>query len=132
MASIAVSLSVAHESERHTVLYLALAPSSRSRCLKCRKPIGKGQPCLVLILAVTPRRTARKSRCLDCVDGKLANAVVVACGSAANLPVAHNADPGAAASLKRLLVTLSGQPASGDRDERGKCEVQGDGARWRG
>eukprot|EP00966_Prymnesium_polylepis_P172716 3994373-Prymnesium_polylepis.1 len=91
---------------RPTQFHLGRAPSSRSRCLGCRKPIGKGQPRLVLTLAVTPRRTARKSRCLECLDRRLAEAVVRACGSAGALPVAVDVKPEAAEALKARLSVL--------------------------
>jgi hypothetical protein len=107
---------------------------AKPRASGCGRTIDKGQLRLVLTLSVTPRRTTRKSRCLECLDNRLAAAVVGACGVTANLPVASNVDPDTAASLKRRLATLSCQPVSriATRDEGCACSVTGHGAWWGG
>ena len=86
--------------------HLALAPTGRARCRGCKSAIGKGDLRIVVTCFVKCGMSRRFSRCLACVDGKLAAAVVHACGSAKALPVAAGVDPEAAEALKARLVAL--------------------------
>ena len=61
---------------------------------------------MVVTCFVTHGVSRRVSRCGLCVDGKLANAVAVACGAKA-LPVSAGVPPDAAEALKARLAALS-------------------------
>jgi hypothetical protein len=70
---------------------------------ECDSETGKFSSNLVVNIHAYP---VRKSRCLECLDRRLAEAVVRACGSAGALPVAVDVKPEAAEALKARLSVL--------------------------
>ena len=111
---------------------LALAPTGRARCRKCKSVIGKGDLRIVVTCFVKRGMSRRVSRCVWCLDGRLAKAVIGACGDACALPVAAGVDHETAEALKARLVALadtaSGQRVSAGDGEGGKRAISRDGS----
>ena len=58
------------------------ATSDRAKCRRCNKKIGKGALRLRIVAFVCPGRSTAFFRCAECVDPKLAAAVLNVCGAA--------------------------------------------------
>ena len=86
------------------------AASARARCRRCRRTIAKGALRLRIVAFVRPGHSTAFFRCADCVDHKLAAAVLAVCWSAERVPCASQVDAGRAARMRAALQLAAGEP----------------------
>ena len=72
---------------------IGLAPTSRARCRgRCKRLISKGELRIVITAFVLPGRATALSRCVRCIDGAFAKAVLAVYGCTTRIPI----EPGVA------------------------------------
>ena len=67
---------------------IARAPSGRARCRRCQKCPPKGAIVMAIDAFVRPNRRTRLYRCMECVDGPFARAVLAAHKRSDRVPAA--------------------------------------------
>ena len=98
------------------------ATSGRAVCRRCHKKIAKGGLRLRIVAFVCPGRSTAFFRCAECVDPKLAAAVLKVCGAAERVPCTSKLEAARADQLRKAL-SLAAQPYPTPRAHHG-CNSQ--------
>jgi hypothetical protein len=87
--------------------HISLAPTSRARCRRCKKPVQKGAVRIVVTAFVKRNFTTRFTRCASCVDASLATAVSTRYGNVARLRATPEVEPAAAEKIRATIARLA-------------------------
>ena len=98
------------------------AASGRAECRRCHKKIGKGALRLRIVAFVCPGRSTAFFRCAECVDPKLAAAVLTVCGAAERVPCTSKMEATRADQLRKALSLAAQDPAVGAQPVAGESE----------
>ena len=101
------------------------AASARARCRRCRRTIAKGALRLRIVAFVRPGHSTAFFRCADCVDHKLACAVLGAYGAADRVPSASRMRVERAAQMRAALQLAAGEPPEEPLLERARRRAGG-------
>ena len=91
--------------------HVDITPTSRARCRLCKRFIAKGDARLVTTSFVKHGFSTRFSRCLSCVDAKVATAIVVRYGDLSLLRSTPDVDPD---TMERLRARIARQGSTVD------------------
>ena len=91
--------------------HIGIAPTSRARCRVCKRQMQKGCTRLVTTAYVKDNHTVRFTRCVPCIDARLASAVVNVYGSATRIPSTPDVAPDTAKEIRATIAHFTGGSA---------------------
>ena len=94
-----------------STFHIGVAPTSRARCRKCKLQVPKGCPRIITTAHVKYKHTVRFTRCVLCIDTKLAAAIISAYGSATRIPFTPDVDPDRVQEIRATITRFAGRPA---------------------
>jgi hypothetical protein len=87
--------------------HIALAPTSRARCRRCKCQVHKGSVRIVTTAFVKHGHTVRFTRCVPCIDAKLAAAILNVYSDPTRIPSTVDVDADAAKEIHATIARFS-------------------------
>jgi hypothetical protein len=87
--------------------HIALAPTSRARCRRCNRQVQKGSVRIVTTAFVKHGHTVRFTRCVPCIDAKLAAAILSVYSDPIRIPSTADVDADTAKEIHAALARFT-------------------------
>ena len=89
---------------KQSYYHIGTAPTARARCRKCKRQVQKGSTRIVTTAFVKHNHTVRFTRCVLCIDAKLAAAIVNVYGSATRIQSTPDVTPDKAEEIRATIA----------------------------